>query len=228
MQPYFLPYLGYFQLIGAVDKFIIYDDVNFINKGWVNRNKILINGEPTLITVPLIKASQNKKINEIQVLNEDKWKNKLIRTIEMSYKKAPYYNEIRRMFVTILESDTKMISHLNIAFIIEVCSYLELNTEIKKSSSTYNNSELNSEERILDICKKENTKTYLNPIGGIEIYNRDLFEESDIKIHFLKHISKPYNQITEKFVPFLSILDILMYCHPEEIKNELLPNFELH
>lgn len=94
MQPYFFPYIGYFQLIHAVDKFIILDDVNYINRGWINRNKIIINGEAKWFTLSLDKASQNKLIKEINISSKDVFHEKLLKTLKIFYGKAPYFNQV--------------------------------------------------------------------------------------------------------------------------------------
>ena len=105
MQPYFFPYIGYFQLINAVDKFIIYDDVNYIKKGWINRNNILVNNSPNLIQVPLIAASQNRLIKDILVVDENNWKDKLLKTIYFNYKKAPFFDQIFSLLEEVLFND---------------------------------------------------------------------------------------------------------------------------
>jgi hypothetical protein len=226
MQPYFLPYIGYFQLINAVDKFVIYDDVNYINRGWVNRNQVLINGKPSMITVPLKEASQNKLIKEIEVSTDEKWKVKMLRTIELSYKKAPFFSEVFLLVQTILNSDYQTIAQLNLTSIKLVCKYLAIDTTLEVSSKKYDNKDLSGQQRILDICSKEGAKHYINPIGGIELYESAYFNESNITINFLKSNPVIYNQLGNEFVPWLSILDVMMY-NGREKTNSLLNNFSL-
>lgn len=226
MQPYFMPYIGYFQLIKAVDKFVVYDDVNYINKGWINRNQILINNKPSIITVPLKEASQNKKINEIFVSSDEKWKNKMLRTIELSYKKAPFFNEVFLLFQNILTSNYQTISQLNVQSIKLICNYLSLNTTLDLSSNLYNNQILSGQQRILDICIKEKANQYINPIGGFDLYDKTYFEKSGVNINFIKSNPVIYNQYTNEFVPWLSILDVLMFNGKVKTK-EILNNFSL-
>lgn len=117
MQPYFLPYIGYFQLINAVDTFVLLDDVNYINKGWINRNQLLLNGKAHLFTLPLQKASQNKLINQLELSNETKWKDKLLKTIETAYKKAPQFHLVFPLISQILqypESNLSLFIHHSI------------------------------------------------------------------------------------------------------------------
>lgn len=92
MQPYLFPYIGYFQLLNAVDMFVVFDDVNFIKKGWINRNNILVNRQKYLFTVPLKDASQNKLIKEVQIA-DDGWQEKFLKTVAQSYKKAEFFDE---------------------------------------------------------------------------------------------------------------------------------------
>jgi hypothetical protein len=227
MQPYFLPYIGYFQLINSVDKFVIYDDVNFINRGWINRNNILVNGATTLIQIPLSKASQNKLINEVEIFKEGKWKVKLLRTIEQNYKIAPNFHRIFEFLQSLINKNHSHISALNFESIQTICSYLDIRTEIISSSTHYHNHHLNGQNRILDICLRENADNYINPIGGEILYDKEQFIEKNIKLNFIQPAAIPYSQTSSSFVPFLSIMDVLMNCEPEYIKTTLLKAYEL-
>lgn len=227
MQPYIFPYIGYFQLIADVDKFVVLDDVNFINKGWINRNRILINGKDNLFTIPLEKSSQNKLINEIEISNEIKWKIKFIKSIELSYKKAPYYKNIFPLIEYIINSDKNKISEFNLNCIKVLNDHFDINTTIVPSSSVYNNKELKADDRILDICLKENVRTYINPIGGIELYNKDKFKESGVDLYFIKTNSIQYKQFENPFVPWLSIIDVMMFNSTTRIKEYLNSSYQL-
>lgn len=226
MQPYIFPYIGYFQLINAVDKFIVYDDVSFINKGWINRNKILVNGQENTFTIPLIEASQNKLINTIAIQKKELWLPKLLKTIEQSYKKSPQFEEIFPIIQSIFQSEYSTINQLIIESTKQICNYLAIKTQIVDSSCLYNNQHLKAQERILDICKQENCTEYINPIGGIELYNKNDFFEKDIQLYFLKTKNIEYQQFKNNFVPYLSILDVLMFNSKTEIET-LLNEYEL-
>lgn len=221
MQPYFFPYLGYFQLINIVDKFVLYDDVNYINRGWINRNNFLINGKKHLITIPLKNASQNKKICDIELNFDERWRNKTIKSFEFSYKKAPYYNEVISIIKHVLHINLNTISELNHSSIEQIIKYLNIKTEIIYSSSIYNNENLHGQERILDICKKEKANQYINPIGGIELYDKKAFSQNGIQLNFLKTNIISYKQYDNEFIPHLSIIDILMFNSQSEIKKLL-------
>ncbi|MCR9253804.1 MAG: WbqC family protein [bacterium] len=221
MQPYFLPYIGYFQLFNAVDKFVIYDDVNFISRGWVNRNKILLNGNDHTITIPLVKASQNKKINEIEIVPDDKWKNKLHATIKHAYSKAPFYQRICPLLEEILHFDSTNLSYFLLNSIQRIGDYLSIETELIKSSSFFDNQELKGQTRILDIAKKLGSKHYINPIGGRDLYDFNYFRNSGIQLSFIQSNQISYNQPTKPLIPNLSILDVLMYNEKNNVKTML-------
>ncbi|MEY4539610.1 MAG: hypothetical protein RLZZ306_1367 [Bacteroidota bacterium] len=226
MQPYIFPYIGYFQLINSVDKFVIYDDVNFINKGWINRNRILNNGKDSLFSIPLKEASQNKLINEIEVNWDIAWKSKFLKTLEQCYKKAPFYQETLSIIEQTLNIDNEPISKVVEQNLRLICEYLDIKTEIISSSAIYKNINLKAQERILDICLQEKATQYINPIGGLELYDKDFFEAKNIKMNFIKSNSIEYKQYKNKFVPWLSMIDVLMFNSKEEIK-EFLDNYEL-
>ncbi|WP_026997761.1 WbqC family protein [Flectobacillus major] len=221
MQPYIFPYIGYFQLINAVDKFVIYDDVNFINRGWINRNRILVNGKDSLFTIPLKEASQNKLINEIEVNWDSNWKNKWLKTLEQSYKKAPYFEAILPLIQATLASEKLIFSEIIVENLQLICTYLGIGTQIVPSSSIYQNTQLKAQERILDICLQEQANHYINPIGGMELYNKEVFAEKQIQLNFIKTQAIQYPQFKNEFVPWLSILDVLMFNSVEDIKSYL-------
>lgn len=229
MQPYVFPYIGYFQLIKAVDKFVVYDDVAFINKGWINRNNILVNGKASMFTIPLVGASQNRLILDIEVDNLAAWSKKFLKTIEQSYKKAPFYNEGFSIVEQVFNLPVVSIAELATASLKETCKYLNIETEVVESSTIYNNQDLKAQGRILDICLQEKANHYINPIGGMAIYDKQLFADNEILLNFIKAKSIQYKQFNKDeatFVPWLSIIDLLMFCSVEEI-NEHLDKFEL-
>lgn len=226
MQPYFMPYIGYLQLLNGVDKFVLYDDVNYINKGWINRNRILINGQAYLFTIPLRDASQNKLINEIYLGNDPKWRGKMLKTLEQSYKKAPFYSAALAVTEKIINLDAEKLSDWIAGGFQVLVDYLEIQTEIVPGSSVYQNTHLKAQERILDICQQEKATHYINPIGGIELYDKTVFEQNGIRLNFIK--SKPivYPQFKNEFVPWLSIIDIMMFNDIPTIKG-FLKEYEL-
>lgn len=225
MQPYFFPYIGYWQLINAVDKYVVYDDVNYIKGGWINRNNILLNNSKHLITLPLEEASSFKLINEISITKNEVLKNKLIKTIKSAYLKAPYFETI----MPILESlilDNSNIAMLNYNIILVIKNYLNLDTEILLSSQIKKDNNLKAQDKVIHIAHLLGANEYINAIGGQELYSKEDFKQENIKLSFLKTNEIKYKQFKNEFVPNLSFIDILMFNSPQEIK-EMLNDFEL-
>ena len=230
MQPYFFPYIGYFQLINAVDKFILYDDVTFIKQGWINRNYILANKQKQLISLPLSKSSSNKLISETFINKREikRWYKKFLLSIEQQYKKSPNYKEVFGLIISIFEyiNQTETISAFNKLSIERINEYLEIRTEIENSSGKYNNENLSGQDRIIDICKKENATIYINAIGGTELYDKEKFKNSNINLYFLKPKYISYKQQNNEFIPWLSIIDVMMFNSLDKIQ-EILTKYEL-
>lgn len=226
MQPYLFPYLGYFQLIHAVDRFVVYDDVNYIKKGWVNRNNLLESGAAGLFTVPLSGASQNRKINEIALSEEAGWSDKLWRRISMVYGKAPQFSAVAPMVQQGLVRQTDSIAAYNVEIIRDVLDYLQVETELVPSSTIYGNERLKGPERILDICVREGAERYINPIGGMELYDKDTFEAKGIQLSFLRSRLPDYAQFGKPYVPGLSMIDVLMFNERDAVRN-MLDQYEL-
>ena len=225
MQPYIFPYIGYFQLINTVDKFVIYDDVNFINKGFINRNNVLVSGNRHLFTIPLKDASQNKLIYEVG-LSDDPWKKKFLKTLQQSYQKAPNYPAVFVLIEEIVNLEVGTINELILHSLKKICAYMNINTEIIPSSRIYENTYLKGQDRIIDICRQENASHYINPVGGMELYEKTKFANEQIKLTFLKSVECPYSQFKNAFVPWLSIIDVLMFNNAENI-DLLLKEYEL-
>lgn len=218
-----MPYIGYFQLVKMVDKFIFYDDVTFIKQGWINRNQILINNQAKMFSVPLANASSNVLIKDVLISENayEKWKKSFLNSIFFSYKKAKNYNQVSSLIESILEEKPQTISDLAIKSIIKVAQYLELDTEFQISSDTYSNTQLSGQDRVLDICKNENALTYVNPVGGMELYSKNIFKAKNIDLFFIKANKSVYKQFSDEFIPFLSIIDVLMFNDVDEINQQL-------
>ena len=223
MQPYFLPYIGYFQLIKAVEKYVIYDNVNYINKGWVNRNNILLNRQKYLFTLSLLGASQNKFINEIFV---EQNQSKLQKTLETAYKKAPYFENVFSVIQNIFDYEDKNLAKFVGNSIMQIADYLNIKTEFIYSSEINKDNLLKGQEKILYICKILNATNYINAIGGQELYDKEIFKQNNIELNFLKTEIVEYKQLKNEFVPYLSVLDVMMFNSVEEI-NLMLDKFEL-
>lgn len=226
MQPYIFPYIGYFQLIQAVDKFVFYNDVNFIKKGWIHRNRILLNGKEFLFTIPCAGISQNKKICETKLAMDYKEKNKFLLTVSQSYKRAPNFEKVYPLIERVINKDFQHIDDLAMESVKQVCQLLGIKTELTESKNQYNNEELRKADRLIDICNKEKILSYINPVGGQEIYTKEYFLDRGITIRFMKPNPISYPQFEGEFVPWLSIIDVLMFNAHEKI-TAYLRNFEL-
>lgn len=226
MQPYFFPYLGYWQMYSAVDKFVILDDVNYIKKGYINSNSILIQGRASKFTIPLEKASQNKLINESKLVDDTSWKKQLLKKIELAYKKSSFFEEFFPLFREIVQYDeTDLVKYLKNSF-EKVSKYLGLNTEILLSSEIEKDNSLKAEERIIEICKRLNTDVYINAIGGRKLYDGEHFSQNRISLKFIKMGEYEYRQYSNPFVPNLSFIDVLFFNDKAAVKK-LLENYEL-
>ena len=223
MQPYFLPHVGYWQLINAVDKYVIYDDVNYIKGGWINRNKLLLDGREFMFNLILCGASPNKLINEVLVAENQ---SKLIKTIEGAYRKTPYFDKVFPMIKRIIEYENKNLARFVGNSIIQIADYLQFNTTFIYSSGLQKNSLLKAQEKVLHICSILQATEYFNAIGGLKLYNQAGFEANNVKLRFLRTHSIEYKQFNNPFIPNLSVLDVLMFNSVGEINN-MLNKYEL-
>lgn len=219
MQPYFLPYLGYFQLIHAVSTFVLFDDVTFIKKGWINRNRILTLQGEHMFSIPMLKASQNKLICDHKIFDISSFAEHFTKLIESNYKSAPYYNqgiEIVRKILDNLSSDLTDTCHHSIDVI---CQALDLECQIIRSSDLDNDKTLKAENKVADIVQLLNGKTYVNLPSGREIYHADYFQSKGLTLKFIQPKEpEPYSQIIPGFIPNLSIIDLLMSASANKIK----------
>ncbi len=221
MQPYFFPYIGYWQLLGSVDRFVIYDDVNYIKGGWVNRNRILINGKPSYITAPLYQASYKKRICDISLQSSPVWREMMVTSIENAYRKAPSFSEIFPVIENIIYYETCNLADFLAHLLRTLATFLGINTEFTITSRCYQNSHLTGQDRVLDICKREGATTYINPQGGQALYDTEDFCRMGIDLHFIAMRHVPYTQRTTGFIPCLSVIDSLMEIGPRGVLKHL-------
>jgi hypothetical protein len=229
MQPYLFPYIGYFQLIKAVDIFVFYDDVNYIKQGWINRNKILTSSKEFVFTIPLKNSSSFNTIRETEVNTNlfIKWKSKFLQTVEQSYKKAPYFEKIYPLIIDVLNNNFTSIADFANDSIIKTSNYLGLKTKFICSSSDYPDTKsFDRENRLIEIIKRNNAVSYINPVGGKELYAKQSFALKGIELNFIKSRSVVYKQFENDFVPWLSIIDVLMFNNQTEI-NDMLEQYDL-
>jgi hypothetical protein len=222
MQPYLFPYMGYFQLIHAVDQFVIYDDVNYIKNGWINRNQYLVNGQKKIFTLSLNKASSFKLIKDTYILDDEnhRLRKKILKTLAMAYSKAPFYKMIFDLIEEIILYPNNNIAAYNENSIRKICSYLNIKTSLLISSALNMETLFVAQERVIEICLSLGTTLYINAIGGKSLYNQADFNKKGLELRFLRSNSDRihYHQFNDKFVPGLSIIDVLMFNPVEGIQ----------
>ncbi|MFM7549032.1 MAG: WbqC family protein [Cyanobacteriota bacterium] len=227
MQPYFLPYIGYWQLLSACDHFVLYDSIQYTKKGWINRNRFLLNGRPEIFTLPLRKASHGLNVVDREIAPEFR-PDKLLARWSSAYQCAPYFKSTyslmeqvirypdRNLFDYIFVSIKSIASHLGISTPITISSELESNVSIARGS-----------DRVLRLCKTLAATHYINSIGGTDIYDKQEFLSAGLTLHFLRTHKLEYSQQADKHVPFLSILDVLMYNSIDKVRNKILFEYDL-
>ncbi|MBK7357393.1 WbqC family protein [Propionivibrio sp.] len=226
MQPYFFPYIGYFQLMAAVDRLVILDDVNFIKQGWINRNRILVSCCPTLFSLPIRHASSFVPVYATRLVSSPIGRRKFLKTVEQAYRKAPQFEHIYRLVSEVYDPNIEFVGQLALNSILAVAQLLGVSTEIVATSRLYGNRELKAEERILDICRREKATEYFNLSGGRLLYKHKSFDDAGIKLRFLQPRQTAYRQLDCPFVPSLSIIDVMMFNEPSSVR-EMLNHFEL-
>ncbi|RCX33454.1 WbqC family protein [Thioalbus denitrificans] len=223
MQPYLFPYLGYFQLIRAVDAFVVYDDVNYIKGGWINRNFILGPRGKQLITLQLQGASPNKLINTILIGGRN---TKLLRTIKQTYCKAPYFTEVYPVIEKILNHREINLSRFLVYQLLTICDYLNIQPNWYISSSLKKNSVLRGEDKVLAICAELGATHYINLPGGQSLYKKDAFASRQIQLSFIEPRVYAYRQFGDEFISGLSMVDVMMFNDKTQCRA-LLQEYEL-
>ncbi len=222
MQPYFFPYIGYFQLINAVDEFVIYDNIEFTKKGWINKNRILVNGTDVLVTLPLKKDSNFLHVN--QRFLADNWeveRKKMLNRIRESYRKAPHFKETYAVIEECIMYEDRNLFKFILHSVQTLMQYLNIETNLVISSSILIDHQLKSHEKVMAICKEREADMYINPIGGLDLYDKEHFKQNNLELQFQKSNSFSYKQFSNEFVPWLSIIDVMMFNNDEQIKSAL-------
>ncbi|MCQ2312929.1 MAG: WbqC family protein [Paludibacteraceae bacterium] len=218
MQPYFMPYIGYWQLMAAVDKYVVYDDVNYIKGGWVSRNNILLNGEKHLFTIILKGASPNKLFDEVEIGDDFK---KFRKMLESAYKKAPYYDQVMFILEDIFNYEQRDLGHFMMHQFQCVLNYLDIHTELILSSTLKKDNSLRGKEKVKHICHLLGADTYYNAIGGQELYDKADFKNEGINLSFIETKQVEYKQFSNPFISGLSMIDVLMFNSPQQVRTLL-------
>lgn len=226
MQPYFFPYIGYWQLMNAVDQYVVYDDVNYKKGSWVNRNRILMPKKPEgwgYINLNLDHASPYKKFNEINVLQEQQYRDTFFSILWDTYRKAPYYSQVISLLKKIMTQEEVTLSKF-LKYSFEVInSYLGIETKLILSSDIPKNNELRLEKKVIEICKILGADQYYSAMGGWDLYSKEEFAQQGIEFIFLKAKDTiQYPQFSSNFIPNLSIIDVMMFNDVLAIRKMLL------
>ena len=222
MNPYFLPYVGYFHLINSVDEFVIYDNIQYTKKGWINRNRILVNGNDKILTLPLKKDSDYLDVKDRFLADSwDKEKLKMLNQIKAAYRKAPYYDKVLPIISSIFELPNTNLFEFILGSLHLLNSYLRIDTKITISSNVNIDHTLKGRDKVVAICKKLNGSTYINAIGGQELYDVQDFKNEGLDLMFIKSPPLNYKQYNNEFIPWLSILDVLMFNKRQDITDYL-------
>ncbi|NRP53628.1 MULTISPECIES: WbqC family protein [unclassified Marinobacterium] len=227
MQPYFYPYIGYFQLMNVVDVFVLYDDIQYVKQSWINRNRILINGESSYISIPLKKASDYLHVKDRRLAATwDKDSLKLARKLAAAYSKAPYFKEIYEpLEKAIANGETNLFNFL-FENLLGVKELLSIDTKLVVSSEIGDFTALQSQDKVIAICEALGASQYINPIGGIDLYNKNDFSRRGMELTFIRSIPEEYTQFRKPFQPFLSIIDVLMFNSIEQVKELINTSYE--
>jgi hypothetical protein len=226
MQPYFFPYIGYFQLIHAVDKFVVYDNIKYTKKGWINRNRILRNGEDFTFSLPIKAASDSLDICD-RTLSTEFDRNKLVNQIQGAYRRAPFFsNAFPVIEQAIRFQDSNLYSYI-FNSITKICDYLGIKTEFIVSSKMKIDHGLKAETKVLALCEEAGASVYINAVGGVDLYSRETFNARDIDLKFIKSKPLEYPQFGAEFLPWLSIIDVIMFNSAESIQAKILNEYEL-
>jgi hypothetical protein len=222
MQPYFFPYIGYFQLINAADEFVVYDAIEYTKKGWINRNRILTNGTDAYISLALMKASDSLFVNDRQLA--DTWpseRKKILNRITETYRRAPEFQAVYPKIEAWLETSERNLFKFLYELLMKLLDLLEIETRVHISSGIGFDNSLKGEEKVLAIAGALGAAEYINPIGGQALYSRDTFLENGIRLRFLQSEEIVYPQFGDEFVPNLSIIDVLMFNPLARVRDYL-------
>lgn len=222
MQPYIFPYVGYFQLINSVDEFVIYDNIKYTKRGWINRNRILVNGKDTLFSIPI--ENDSDYLNVVDRKLAYTWaieRKKILNKIYSNYNKSEFFNESFDVIKKCLMQDEYNLFNFIFNSLSFVNDYIGISTQLIISSTIDIDHTLKSENKVIAICQKQNAERYINAIGGMVLYDKSAFKNANIELNFIKSNPIVYKQFDYEFVPWLSIIDVMMHNSKEKLQEHL-------
>jgi hypothetical protein len=226
MQPYFFPYIGYFQLIASVDLFVVYDNIKFTKKGWINRNRFLLNGNEASFSLALKAGSDSLSIIERE-LSPEFSRSRLFAQLHAAYRRAPYYTQTIDLIERVLMHPETNLFRFLFHSLVQTCQHLGIHTAFRISSSVPIDHGLRAQDKVIALCNEVGATTYINPIGGTELYDGGVFAQRGLRLQFIQSTPFNYPQFGRAFVPWLSIIDVMMFCSPTEIQQQLSSGFQL-
>lgn len=226
MQPYFLPYIGYYQLIAAVDLFVVYDNIKYTKKGWINRNRLLQNGKDAVFSLPLKNDADSLNVCERELAASFD-RDKLLNQLRGAYGRAPFFARTFPLVEQIVRYEEANLFRFLHHSIVRTCEHLGIETEIRVSSTLAIDHGLKSQEKVLAICKAVRAGTYVNAIGGTELYSREAFAQQGIDLKFIRSKPFEYPQLGDAFVPWLSIIDVMMFNPLDAVTDRIRAGYEL-
>ena len=226
MQPYFLPYVGYFQLIRSVDLFIVYDNIKYTKKGWINRNRMLQSGKDVMFTLPLESDSDYLAVCE-RALAADFNRDRLLNQFKGAYRRAPFFAQTFPLIEQIVRHEDMNLFRFLHNSIVKTCAHLGITTEIRISSGVAIDHDLKNQDKVLALCEAVGANIYVNAIGGMELYSKETFRERGIDLKFIRSKPFEYPQFGDMFVPWLSIVDVMMFNPLDTIQTCIASNYEL-
>lgn len=226
MQPYFLPYIGYFQLIASVDRFVVYDNIKYTKRGWINRNRLLLDARDVTFSIPLKNASDSLNIEDREIAADFR-RDKLVHQFLGAYRRAPYFAEVMPLVEEIVRfEDPNLFKFLHHS-IVTMCSHLDIQTDIVVSSQVAMDHGLKGQGRVLAVCAALGATTYVNAIGGVELYSKAAFAQENVELMFLRSLPVEYPQFGAPFVPWLSTIDVLMFNSIETVQQSVFRDYEM-
>jgi len=226
MQPYFFPYIGYFQLLASVDLFVVYDNIKYTKKGWINRNRLLRSGKDVMFSLPLKSDSDHLDIRD-RALAADFDPEELLNQFRGAYRRAPQFSDAFPLIESVVRHQDRNLFRFLHHALVKTRNHLGIPTEIRVSSDVDCDHELKSADRVLAICRAVGATTYINAIGGMDLYSSDSFRDRGIDLKFLQARPHQYEQFADPFVAWLSIIDVLMFNPVSTVRTALLPNYDL-
>lgn len=218
IQSNYIPWKGYFDLINLVDECILFDDMKYTKRDWRNRNKIKTVSGPKWLTIPVqVKGKYFQRIKDTEISNTN-WNRKHWETIVHNYSRARYFSEYRAIFEKLyLECKEKLLSSINYRFLTHICSILEITTKITWSMN-YRLKE-GKTERLIDLCKQAEARTYISGPAARNYIDEEMFEREGIQLRYMDYSDYPeYNQIFPPFEHQVSIIDLIFNEGPHASK----------